>query len=390
MPAPSSQWFDGYPILEEVGDVAVALFQWYRDLTLWTAVGNEQSRDLFNGGSEIKIIESPLEATSGVFGKLLKGEIQAEELCAASLQVAEWATGEGYSATAALFAEAAARLFPGDPDLAFRAGRANRHNIAHDRAVVWFQRGIGMARRSGNWPSYVDCWLGWGNLEISRGRYGVARRYLNRAFRAARKYNLRELGGAAQHDLFMLAVDQRQFDEAYRHAAVALELHDVNHASFPFLAHDLAQTWALDGYGSVALPILQAVRKVIDGVSAQIQIAGNIAGAAGLAGDLDAFFEAWDVVSNAATRPMPYVAAALASVAEGAFALKLHKQAAESATKALRIAREREEPTEERRAADLLTKLRNGEPPPSARPPPKDMEALASMLLQQLSRRADR
>jgi hypothetical protein len=246
-----------------------------------------------------------------------------------------------------------------------------------------------MARRSANWTAYVDCWLGWGNLEIARGRFEAAERLLSRAYRAARKHNLRELGAAAQHDMFMLCVDQRKFSDAHVHASEAFTLYSRDHPSLPYLIHDIAQTWALEGFGALALPILTAARKLLTAPLDQLHIAGNIAGAAGQAGDMDAFYEAWSVVDHLATRPVPYAAAALISVAEGAYALRLHRQAADAATSAVRFAQQRQEVTEEQRARELLEKLRRGDPLPPSREPPKESRALAMLLLARLQERTE-
>jgi hypothetical protein len=200
---------------------------------------------------------------------------------------------------------------------------------------------------------------------------------------------LRAAGAAAAHDLFTLSLDERHFADCYSHAAEAFALYAPEHPSIPFLIHDLAQAWSLDGYAGVALPILTAVRQVITAPFAQVQIAGNIAGAAGLAGDVDAFYAGWDQVSILATRPIPYAAAALASVAEGAYALRLYRQATEAATDALRMAQARQEPTEERRARELLDRIRKAEPPPVQRTPPEYVRELAARLLARLNERTE-
>jgi len=391
-PRPSAQWFEGYLILEELPtDLGLMIFQWYRGVLLWMDVRQEEAQGLFMPtGEDLEVVPELLGVRPVFVGLIETPEgVQRETLCSACSLVSEWASTMGFIATSVQFSEAAALLDPRDPDLCFRAGRANRHFVAYDRAVLWFQRGTGIARRSANWTAYIDCWLGWGNLEIARGRYNEALRQLNRAYRAATKYNLPALGAAAQHDMFMLAVDRQNFGEAYQHALAALALYDSDDPNYPYLIHDLAQTWALDGYGALALPLLVAMRRIIVVPSAQIQIEGNIAGAAGQNGDMDTFFSAWDYVSANATKPLPYVAAALVSVAEGAYALKLYRQAAEAATTALRFAKERQEPSEEHRALALLENLRLGEPPPALRVPPSELRDLARTLVAQLNARAE-
>ncbi|HKP75574.1 MAG TPA: hypothetical protein VJT67_08530 [Longimicrobiaceae bacterium] len=394
-PPPSAQAYEGLEILNEIPtETGLTLFEWLRDVRLWTSVDPATAKDLFavsyqpgrvtSWGATLQ--DSSLTAPGEIFAALVAepDHVRSEQLAPACTAMADWATEWGHVATAAAFAEAAAWLLPDDPDLCFRAGRADRRNVAFHRAVLWFHRGIGLARRTANWTAYVDCWLGWGNLEISRGRLTAAERLLDRAYRAARKHNLRELGAAAQHDMFMLAVDQRKFAEAHVHASAAFSLYSPDHPSLPYLMHDVAQTWALEGYGKLALPILATSRQVLTSPSDQLHIAGNTAGAAGQAGDMDTFYEAWAVVDQLATRPVPYAAAALIAVAEGAFALGLNRQATDAATKAFRFAEQRQEITEEKRALELMESIRRADPPPSPAVPPPDVEALASLLLQRL------
>jgi tetratricopeptide (TPR) repeat protein len=400
-PAPSlpARPFDGCEIIEELPTpVGLALFDWARAVHLWAHAegataglfGEAVIRDRIPGWA-LQALEDPIREACGAFERLIlhPESIRSQDLVRVCLAIAEWATEEGFGGTAALYHEAACWASPDDPELAFRAGRANRRNVAYDRAVLWFQRGRGLARRSGHRTAYVDCLLGWGNLEIARGRFEAGRRRLVQAFRAARRFNLPELGAAAQHDLFMLSVDERKFREAYRHASAALAMYSPSDAGFPFLVHDLAQTWALEGYGEIALPVLQAVRPFIQAPSGQVQIVGNIAGAAGLAGDIETFFAAWDEVSRYAGRPAPFVAAALAPIAEGAFALRLNRQAVDAATRALRIAQQREEPIEERRARELLERVRSGGPPQQSPRPPDEIKTLATLLLSTLAERTD-
>jgi hypothetical protein len=227
----------------------------------------------------------------------------------------------------------------------------------------------------------VDNYLGWGNLEIIRGREVQARTLLLKGFRAATKYNLRDLSARAQHELFMLAVQQNEYSTAYDHAMVALQLYPRDNPFFPYLVHDLAQTWVCQHYGSVALPLLIASRSVITGHD--MEIAANIAGAAGLDGDRDQFEAAWDEVALKTTRAIPKAASALISVAEGAFALRLTKQAIEIGERAVKFARERGELNDEARARALVERIRAGERLEPSKPPDK-VHQLAKLLMKEL------
>jgi hypothetical protein len=168
-PVPTAQWYEGYEILEEIPTATgLALFEWLRAVLLWNSLEPEsapgsfqplQQNAITSWGSES--VEAVLTGVARTFSRLVASpeSMRAEALIRACTFVSEWATEVGYIATAAMFADAAAELAPYDPDLAFRAGRANRRNVAYVRAALWFHRGTGMARRAGNWTSYVDCWL---------------------------------------------------------------------------------------------------------------------------------------------------------------------------------------------------------------------------------------
>jgi hypothetical protein len=121
-------------------------------------------------------------------------------------------------------------------------------------------------------------------------------------------------------------------------------------------------------------------------VGHDMEIAGNIAGAAGLDGDRDQFEAAWDEVALETTKAVPKAASALISVAEGAFALRLMSQAIEITERALRFAGERGELNDQARARVLLEKLRGGDRFEPVKPPDK-VQHLATLLMKELPMR---
>jgi tetratricopeptide (TPR) repeat protein len=392
-PPESAQAFEGYAILNDLPTAGgFMLFQWVRAVRLWSRVDPAGREGLFGGVSRpaYENADPTLVALAAPFDALFDAPhaCTAHQLAAACTRVSEWATGASLLATAVEFAEAGAWARTDDPDLCFRAGRACRQAAAHPRAILWFQRGIGMARRSGAWTSYVDCWLGLGNLEIARGRFDAAHRFLVKALRAARKHNLRELLAAAHHDLFMLCGQLGRFGEASEHANAALELYPLDNPYYPHIIHDLAEMWRIQNWPSVALPLIAGVRRLLSG-SALLQVNGNIAGAAGAMGDMDTFYAAWDAVSAAGVRASEYLASALISVSEGARALRLGRQALDVAMTAASVARQRGESLQEQRANALILSVRAGEPPPEAEEPPEHVRRMADLLLLRLQDRTE-
>lgn len=391
-PRPSSAHFEGYELFEEFpNELGLVLFRWFRDVRLWATSDRTAGQELFRESTSPDLlprwassdVDQQLCGVANVFADLVvfPASTDPDDVVRACMNVSTWADSENFTATAAAFMETAAWVRPLDADLAYRAGLLNRRNAAYGRSTLWYQRGIGVGRRTGNWPSYVDNYLGWGNLEIIRGRAGLARTLLLKGYKAAMKYNLRDLGARAQHELFMLAVQQDEYSIAYDHAMVALRLYPRDNPFFPYLVHDLAQTWVCQHYSSVALPLLIASRSVIAGHD--MEIAANIAGAAGLDGDRDQFDAAWDEVALKTTKAIPRAASALISVAEGAFALRLTKQAIEIAERAGKFAHERGELNDKERACALLERIRAGERLEPTTPPGKVCQ-LARLLMKEL------
>jgi tetratricopeptide (TPR) repeat protein len=391
-PAPPAAAFEGYAFFRELPNVSgLLLFRWFRDVILWVGSSPRHRQGLFREATDPELlagwacdnVEEALRSPARVFADLTlsPATISEEEIIGACIAVAIWAGEQGNTAAAAAFYDAAAWVQPLDPEHAYRAGLGNRRNAAYGRSKSWFQRGIGIARRTANWPSYVLIYLAWGNLEIIRGREVEARALLMKGFKAASKYNLRDLSARAQHDLFMLAVQQDDYSGAYQHAHLALQLYPRDNPFFPYLVHDLAQTWACQRFGSVALPLLLVVRSIISGH--EMEIAGNVAGAAGLVGNRDLFDQASDEVCLRTTKAIPKAASALISVAEGAFALRLIGQAIEFGERALKFAIERQEVSDEKRARELLDRLRRGDRIEPVQPP-ELVQHLATLLMKEL------
>jgi tetratricopeptide (TPR) repeat protein len=310
---------------------------------------------------------------------------RADSIAEACTGIGEWAEDNGLTNTAVYFLELAAWAAPDDPLLALTAGRANRRSALYERARHWFERGIDVARAQENRPAQAAGHLSWGNMEFQRGRHRLAHRYFLRAWRIARKFHLREEGGAARHNMMTLALELGRFDDAQEHALAAYRFYGRKHGRMPYFAHDVAQLWSWQGFYTAAVPIFRAVMPLIDRPKERIKVLANLGRAAAAMGDVDTFFEAWRGVAAYVPEPNEHLAEAYVNIGEGAMMLGLSAQAQDVAARALSLARARGERSTEAQAEALTNAIRA--PAPAKRPPrevPDTVKALSSWLLKAL------
>ncbi len=104
---------------------------------------------------------------------------------------------------------------------------------------------------------------------------------------------MRTMRAEALHDLFTVAVETHNVAEGESLARRALHAYPSGHPRIPALAHDVAVFWMLQGYHARALPVLQAVARVISRHSDRLVTWSNLARAAGGARQADVFAAAW-------------------------------------------------------------------------------------------------
>lgn len=166
--------FDGFDLLEELGDERRALFQSYRDTLLWALARSEERPNLFRALPDdltMAAVPAPLAPAIEEFWKLVRnpGHADGAAIARACTSVSEWGALNGYAATEYHFAALAARVAPADPVLAFNAGRAARRHARIEDARVWFRRSVALARRADDEAAYASAFLGWGILEERQG-----------------------------------------------------------------------------------------------------------------------------------------------------------------------------------------------------------------------------
>ena len=297
--------FEGLSLLDEVpGELGLVLWQSLRDTMLW-ARAPEQERDaLFTADAERSRLaamlaagspaelEEPLKLIAAMVGQ--PSHAREENIGLACREISQWAEGRGLLAAALAFGQAAAVVTPAEPSTAYNVGRLARRRAEHARAETWFRRTIALARQAGDWPTYAMAFIGLGNLYAARGNFPAARRFHVRALRAAGRNSLHHIEGLALHDLFAIAIDTGQADEAHRLARAAFEAYGPHHPKLPRLAHDVAFFWTTQGYFERAIPVLRSVLPHFGEPPMRIGVLGDLARAYGGAGDREGFQRSWD------------------------------------------------------------------------------------------------
>ncbi len=393
---------EGGEILEEMtGAAAVVLWETVRDVSLWGSVPAEERAGLFHAAAherrlrEIQqsgldaVLEPPLQGVAA----LLRDPAGTTEaaVTAACREVSEWAVGRDLPGTALAFAQAAAIASPTNAAAGLRVGQLARARAEYPRAESWFRRTIGLGRQAKDWASYAEAFLGLGNLYVQRGNYPAARRFHIRGLRAARRHGMRDVQGRALHDLFVIAAQTDQVGEAHEFARAAHRAYGPTHPRLPRLASDLAYFWLLRGHFAPALEVFRAVLPGLREPSERLVGWGNIARAAGAAGDRPAFEQAWDEIWSFAGEwhTRANAAQALLDVSRGAASLREWARAERAATAARDIAQRRGENrvlVEAESVLDSVTRKRGPEAPATP-PPANESEAgdLATDLLRSLA-----
>jgi tetratricopeptide (TPR) repeat protein len=362
---------------------------------LWAATPPSERHRLFDEAQErtwnahvlCSNLEARAEAPLLALGGLLGSPRTADpELIALALRrLALWAEGEAAAATAASLSDAAARSTPGDPTLAYEAGRLSRRIGDQVLAEQWLQHGLTLARAQRNHVVTSQCLLGLGNLHRSRGRLRLAHRLHLRGLRSARRAGSSHLEGLALHDLFVVASERSDFESAERWASEASRAYGPAHPRFPALAHDVGYLWMLRGHFAPALEVFEALQPLMEKPEERLRVVAHSARAAGCAGDRHRFEAAWAEVVAAWDRAAgsPALGASLADaimeIAQGALALRDHDRACWAAERAIEANRTYRQGRTFLIADGILEAARNGRSAASSgapSPQPSEAESL--------------
>ncbi len=234
-------------------------------------------------------------------------------------RVAAWAYERGHRLTAVCYAEAAAAIEPTSAALADGAGRMCRTCGFVPRAELWYDRAVGLARRSRSPDEYVTACLGWGNLLRDRGELRRALPKIKRAGATARTAGMKGRAAEAVHDVFTIEMLLENYPRAVAFARRALALYPRHHRRYPYMAADFAALLVRRGLFPEALQILREVQNRLTSPGEQLQVWGLVGWAAGgLPSESSLFTRAVEiVVTGAQIHPYP-APGAVYGLAQGA------------------------------------------------------------------------
>ena len=303
-----SEPFEGAALLREhPGALGAVLWKSLRDVSAWTDAAGGRTA-LFNPAAgaarpdEIagSSAEPELWGPLLVVARLLQRpeDVDYARLVNACRAVARWGERRGFTAVQLAFTQAAARLVPDHPRLAYAVGRLSRDQCEYARAETWLRASIRLARGR-DWHTYALAYLSLGTLYQQLGNLPAARTLTLRGLRTTVRRRLRRLEGTAYHNLLVLTTESGDYPQAQRYAGLALQRYGAGHPRLPQLAYDLAIVWFLCGYFERALPVLEAVLPHLpEGADRTMALASTARAAAG-AGDRARFERYWTEASAA-------------------------------------------------------------------------------------------
>jgi tetratricopeptide (TPR) repeat protein len=240
-------------------------------------------------------------------------------------------------------------------ETAYEIGREERLRGAHQDAEETLRAAVSIGRRAGDWETVALATLNLGLLEKARGRFGRARRMLERGRDIAMDHGHREAAGKALHELFTLAVDLEEVARADDLAGRALDAYGQGHPIVPRLVIDVTTWWlTLEAYER-AIGLAESVIAHVTEPELQLAAWANLAEAAGGVGRRSAFLRASDEVERLASQApgARTISAALVSCGAGALLLGELDSAMDYAARALHIAVARRDAIPRAQAAAL-------------------------------------
>jgi tetratricopeptide (TPR) repeat protein len=301
-------------------------------------------------------------------------QLPRSSLAAAADQVRSWCEAAELPLVAAYYAEAAAHADPESASAAINAARSCRRAVLYKRSAHWYQRGRSLAVRAGAKSEVVRALLGAGSLMYHLGYHARARHLLEGAKRQAVYSGRRRQAAEAEHDLLLLAAEERDFARGQAHAMEALRLYPRSSPRIPYFVHDYAHFLVRLRIYSPALPLLKAVSEKLTRGPDQALVWSTIARAAAGAGRSALFDEAVVRARALIERNSEFAAPAYKNLAVGAWIARHWTEARFFADRAVSIARERDEREPLHAGRRLRVKLVSKEPPPPpADPPPGNM-----------------
>jgi tetratricopeptide (TPR) repeat protein len=308
-----SEPFEGAHILHEhPGALGAVLWKSLRDVSAWTDAAAEDRAALFNPAAAAaradEIADSGAEpelwAPLLVIAALLRepADVDFARLVNACRAVARWGERRGFTSVQLAFTQAAARLAPEHPRLAYAVGRLARDRGEYARAETWLRASIRLARGT-DWHTYALAYLSLGTLYQQLGNLPAARAVTQRGLRTTIRRRLRRLEGTAYHNLFVIATEMMDFSAGYDWAQLAFQRYGVTHPRVPALVHDVGCFWILQGCFGRAVQVLEGVLPRVTDTVDRVLVLANLARAAAAAGRLElyegAFAESTSLLAQA-------------------------------------------------------------------------------------------
>ena len=222
------------------------------------------------------------------------GEIDAEALRLACVQLSRWAEGRGAGGTALWFAQAAALT---DPTSAERAVEIGQLALAQGRllqAETWLRRTIGMARRSGEWHAYATAFVHLAEILARRGDTARARSACLRAVRASRRHGVPEVYRLARIGLMRIAMQEGAHATALSLADNIRRGWNPAHPDYPSFALEYAGLKLRQDDAAAAASTLKALMLRPLEPLQRLRTASLLARAAATVHDVPTTLAAWD------------------------------------------------------------------------------------------------
>jgi len=392
---------DGWEILADpfadgLEDVCAGLWRVLRDLQQW--MDSEQRDGLFgnhNHKSRARLLRASraAPALAPAFRTFLRlrthpSAVPAGELGAACYRVWEWAEGESLPGTAAHYGEAAAYLDLHNPTYANDAGWACRRCAFHERAGVWYQRGLRLAVRSRNRHEAIRALLGRGAVYKDLGRHEEAREFYARASRRALRTGRRRQAAVARHYIFALEAERGSFEAGLDEVRETLNLYPIYDRRVPYLAHDFAFLLIRNRYFASALSLLEKLDPAITKPEERVLVQSGIAHAAAALGHHEQYRAATKYALETGRTYSQYAHASLVHIACASRAAGEWDSAAEYVERAEQIARTVRDAVVEQVATELRSEIAARVPAEreNTAPRPYPMEMIEKMFAIRLRR----
>lgn len=357
-------------VLAELEETAIGLELWHaaRHVRLWLETAPRRRSRLFHRTPhprtlerrEVARDEAPeLEKALTVLAELTASPqtVRPRRVAQACAEIAEWAAARSCSGAAALFAAAAASLLPANPQHANLAALMYRRAGDWTRAELFYERGIGYARRQGNAAEYIGGHIGRAALFYGQGLFERARRNLLRAAAAAHRSGRHWLAGHAHHDLMLILAERGDCAEAEVEARRAVHLYPLHDRRLPFLVADFALVQILQHRHAEAIPLLRRFLEVVEEPAARAVVMGMLARCFAGTGRQEQFRRLVPEALELAGRHREHAAAAFYHLAEGARACAAWDEARAYALQARDLALARGDREIVRRADGLVGEI---------------------------------